>query len=61
MVSKNMSKYFPLDENLSENERLSGRFLEYDIYDSSYVDFMLDNDEMSQDEAGFMKGYDQQS
>ncbi|MGM5480077.1 MAG: hypothetical protein ACQESC_01320 [Nanobdellota archaeon] len=60
MVS-NTKKNYLLEDNPSKNKRVFDRFLEYDIYDSTYVDLMLDNDEMSQDEAGFMKGYDEYS
>ena len=36
-------------------------FIEHDIYSSDKVDSMLDNDELSENEAGFMKGYDEES
>ncbi|MFP4118959.1 MAG: hypothetical protein ACLFTH_02790 [Candidatus Woesearchaeota archaeon] len=33
--------------------------VENDIYKAEFVDTMLDNDELSMDEAAFMMGYDE--
>ncbi|MFW6378670.1 MAG: hypothetical protein ACOCZV_01480 [Nanoarchaeota archaeon] len=46
------------EERAEENVVRERHLHEHDIYDLEYVDSMLDNDELSDSEAAFMKGYE---
>ncbi|MGM5481362.1 MAG: hypothetical protein ACQESE_03040 [Nanobdellota archaeon] len=49
---------FERDSSLFVDNATDFDFIENDIYKAEFIDSMLDNDELSMDEAAFMRGYD---